>query len=275
MHQNPDRRWIVVTTVAAAALALGGCRSLDDSLYQGYSAAPLQQSSIAPFSAITAALIEPPNGGGMPIVESTCFGPAPPASCLDQRNQAIAALLIGSDELCEQHRRSIYGRDANWNLASGTAANLFAGMAAVVTGERRKTILSALALFSNSERSLVNETVYKQMIVTSVDKKIVEVRSVKAQDMRDRLGQPLTQYPIGLALKDVSDYHLSCSFMNGLRLALDEGTHGSNALRIQRLRQNLASVNVQLDHGAKGTEKALLEQRQQAISDALKSLESQ
>lgn len=274
MLQNPHHRWIVVP-IAAATLALGGCRSLDDSLYQGYSAAPLQQGSLAPFSTLKAALIEAPKDGGPPIVDSACFGPATPANCLDQRNQAIAALLIGSDELCEQHRRSIYGRDTGWNLASGTAANLFAGMAAVVTGERRKTILSALALFSNSERSLVNETVYKQMIVTSVDKKIVEVRAVKAQDMRDRLGQSLTQYPIGLALKDVSDYHHSCSFMSGLRLALDEGTQGSNALRIQRLRQNLASVKVQLDQGAKGTEKTLLEQRQQAISDALKSLESQ
>lgn len=263
---------------AVAVLAtVCGCSSLDRTLYQGYSAAPLEKEAVDKYRELATALNSAPKGGTA-LVPSECFGAPADAdgSCRAARDQAVAALVIGSDQLCLDHRRSIYGRDAAWNVATGTLTNLFAGMAAVVTSESRKSILSALALFSNSERSLVNEAVYKQMIVTSVDKKIVEIRDAKQSAIYAELKKPIAQYPLHTALRDVVDYHVSCSFMTGLQRALDEGTQGTNAQKVLRLRANFAAVASQVPKATPGSqEETLLKERLTAISEALKALENQ
>lgn len=49
------------------------------------------------------------------------------------------------------------------------------------TSTRRRFFL--LALFTSAKRSLINETVYKQVMVSAVDRKISQMREAKAKEL--------------------------------------------------------------------------------------------
>lgn len=225
---------------------LTGCGTLDKAVSHGYGPRDLDGKALEPYQALVATLTTASTAGGTALVPKKCFevpiAAADAPTCKASRNAAVSTLLFASTQVCLDHRRSIYGREAAANITLGTLSNLAAGGAAVATLEARKTLLAALALFFNSERSLVNETVYKQMIVTAVDQKIVESTRSKAEAIDRALGKSIDEYGLSQSLSDVISLHNSCSFMEGLRLALQEGTQAATPRMILTLRQNLASV---------------------------------
>jgi hypothetical protein len=229
-----------------AAAALGGCAAVESQLYSGYAARPLSEDGVLEPYAKLVGVIKKSDTNALGWVEAKCFNSPVNESdkpgCTVARNQTIAVLAIASGDLCVRHRQSIYGREASVNVALGTLTNLFAGGAAVARSEAAKSLYAALALFSNSERSLVNETVYKTMIVTAVDQKIVELMDTRGQALDQSQSKSIDEFGMQQALLQVIALHNSCSFMNGLRLALAEGTRGSNAKKLLALRQNLASI---------------------------------
>lgn len=165
------------------------------------------------------------------------------AECGKRRNTAISALIVNSEKLCVDHRKSIYGNEALVNITAGSFTNLFSGLATAVPEASLKTTFSALSLFSNAERSLVNETVYKTALVTAVDAKIVQHRNELAHGLYEKFNQDITKYSADQAIHDIMVFHYSCSFMDGLRLALEEGTQERPKQKIIRLKENLRQIN--------------------------------
>lgn len=234
-----------------SVVLFAGCASVvQDHLYADYAASSLKEGATTSYVAITTALQKPQGEGKSGLVRAECFASnlsgVDAAKCTAERNQAVAALIIGSEEICLAHRKTIYGNEASWNIGLGTFTNLFAGAASVATHEAAKSILAALALFSNSERSLVNETVYKQMLITAVDRKIVEGRDTRMQTIYTALKQDINTYTMHEALRDVIVFHTTCSFMTGLQKALEEGSQASSAQRILRLKASLLSATNEL-----------------------------
>lgn len=257
---------------AAISLVISGCADISS----GYSIKPLSEGMDGSYGKLVAELQKQREGG--PLLDKRCFKAVikesddpKPSDGQTQRNQATSALIIGSSEMCLAHRRSIYGREAGWNIALGTMTNVFAGAASVVHKESYRPVLAALALLSNSERSLVNETVYKQMLVTAVDKKIVEMRDTRMTQIYSMLSLPLDKYTVQEALRDVVALHSSCSFIDGLQKALDEGAQGTSAQKITRLKMNLASVESQYERSTdkNGVAAQALKDRIQKISAEL------
>lgn len=239
----------------AMALSISGC-SLVDKATEGYAIDPLKPAGSG-FSDSAMALCD---ATATTSVGNEVEGVNYSAALCDtdqKRNAAISRLMIASEEQCLVHRRHIYGNEAVANGTLGTFTNIFAGAAAVVTPETTKSILAALALFTNSERSLMNETVYKQMLVTAVDKKIVEQRQAKAEKILGKMNDPVDKYTFEQATFDVMDFHSSCSFMEGLRLALEEGTNGAEYKRIaeqRSLRVDIEQVNQDIKSNSSDTE---------------------
>jgi len=227
-------------------LLLSGCQTYDRHAHAGYSAQPLDAAAIDASKDIFLAIRDLKLDDAHALVPGDCFDPtrATDALCLSARAQTVAVLSMATETLCLEHRRSIYGREATANIALGTLTNLFAGSAAIATAGNAQAVLGALALFSNSERSLMNETVYKTMIVTAVDDKIVEIMKTQAAQIRSNLDLPIGKYGMAQAVMDVVHLHASCSFMEGLRLALSEGTRGSTASKVLTLRQTLEAVRI-------------------------------
>lgn len=275
--------------LAAGAAALGftaGCAQLNadmkQSLYGDYAISPLKVERNGTYAQLVSALTTAPAENVPPLVSASCFGSGVPAdaSCQASRNAAIAALMVTSEDLCVAHRKTIYGNDAAANIFFGTLTSLFAGAATVIHPATTKSILAALATLTNSERSLVNETVYKTMIVSAVDRKIVESRLTAATAIKARFTESVTSYPLAMAVTDVVEFHYSCSFMNGLERALTEGTQNTTPQKMLQLRETIRGINLQIAAlgaaGVKGnaTYDALVA-RLMAASDALSKLETQ
>ena len=268
--------------VAAIVVVLAGCTAIEEKIYSGYAAPPLDKESLAPY----AELIDALQNGKPALVPAACFsvpvGSADKQTCKTARNQAVATLAIASSSLCVKHRQTIYGRDAGVNITLGSLTNLFAGAAAVASSESAKTLYAALALFANSERSLVNETIYKQMIVTSVDQKIAETMDTKGAALRQSMAKDIDEFGMHEALQDVVALHTSCSFMTGLRLALAEGTRGSNARKIMTLRQTLSQLGGDVAFAClkksasdpDGFQCTQAKQRYESVTATLKTLET-
>lgn len=222
--------WVVVFCLLQACMP----RFVQNHLYRDYAVTPLKYDLKQPYGQLVRELREKPD----PIIPEHCFGAdAVPASgvaltpdaerlidCQQRRNMVIGDLVALSDDLCEQHIKTIFGNEAAVNITTGTLTNLFSGAATVIGGSVAKSALSAAAFFSNSERSLLNETVYKSVLVSAVVRKIETMRRTDRGKIRETLKKRHSDYPIHIALLDVVEYHRSCSFMFGLQRALEEGT---------------------------------------------------
>jgi hypothetical protein len=256
--------WRIAALVAVLSV-LAGCSHIKSFLYQDYGVGAITSDQAKKQSDLMTTL-----------VSQDCFATAitdANGKCQAERNLAMAAIVVASEQLCTEHRKTIYGNDAGYNIVLGTLTNFFAGAAAIVDSERRKAILAALALFMNSERSLINESVYKSTINVAVDKKIVEIRIAKLQALKANFSKPITSYPVGVAEMDVMDLHYSCSFMHGLNKALEEGS--GTLQKIARLRGNLSAAEAELRKPLSGAAKTAAEDRYKAISTELQSLEMQ
>lgn len=226
-----------------------GCTSLERQIYSGYAAPPLDSGSLDRAVALAKAL-QAVDASGSPLVPSKCFGVAisggDVSTCSAARNQAAAVMIIASTDLCTLHRQTIYGRDAASNISFGTLTNLFSGAAAVASTESAKTLYAALALFSNSERSLINETVYKQTVVTAVNRKIGQAMLVKSQQLDQSLALDINQFSMYKTVQAVLEVHKTCSFMTGLELVLEEGTQNSATQRRMELEKDLAAADLRV-----------------------------
>ncbi|MGK3194164.1 hypothetical protein [Enterobacter soli] len=285
----------LIGLVFVSGLLLAGCVQ-NNPLYKGFSSPDVDSTITTTSDTLMQILLNPPavpEGTTTPadinhrdaIITKECANAGTAVNnekgCQAQRNDAIYTLMTGSEQVCLSHRRSIYGNDAMFNISAGTLTSLFAGVATVVTPTVSKSIFSALAMFSNSERSLVNEVVYKQMIVTAVDTKIQQTRDTKAVAIVQHLKtDSMKDYPLSRALKDFMAYHNSCSFMEGLRLALANGTQNPTENKINTLNNRMLLNNAQMNIYCSGkkTDQAMcdsLVERNKAITDELKTLEVQ
>ena len=268
-----------VISIAVAASLMTGCSWFSDfKQYEGYSVGPVNSEILKDYTSIKTMLVD------SRLIPVECFSNPIPANlestCTVARNDGISAMVLASENLCVAHRKTIYGNDAAFNITAGSFTNFFAGASTVATAQVGKSMLSALALLSNAERSLVNESIYKQMLVTSVDKKIVELRTGKAEQLYTNLeGKNISDYSLNRALLDFYHFHESCSFMDGLRIALAEGTNESNAHKLLRLKDNLKLLelesNTPCDADAKGIVCIEAKERYKALSGNIKTLEAQ
>lgn len=167
--------------------------------------------------------------------------------CRTQRNYIVTLLVNKSNDTCQAHKATIFGNEASWNVALGSLTNVFTGTAAVVGGPVGKSIFSALGLFTNAERSLINEEVYQNLLVPAIGDKIDEIRSAKLSSINTNVKADIDTYTMSQAISDVIEYHNDCSFMLGLQLALKEGTAGGLSTQYNTLVRVEQSLTSQID----------------------------
>ncbi len=225
-----------------------GCTSLG--LYSGYSVGELEYESestganlLKSIKTIETSNIPPGK------IQTACLATSPVTSlkCAQQRNTAVVALLIQSDEMCQDHIKSIYGNEAAMNIGAGSITNLASGLATVLAAPTTKTALAAVAFFSSAEQSLINETVYKDLLTPAVVKKIREGREAKAAIFVTHFKDEIEKYPVQQALWDVIKYHQTCAFMYGLRKALEEGEKPAIGNQIAKVENRIKRMTIEYD----------------------------
>ena len=237
-------------------MAASGCSmlGLQESLYSDYGVRELNVNGDSASVKLKAAITKSDaNKAG--LVDADCFtvpidmaaDANRPMKCQQQRNAAIVTLLTASDDMCQAHFKTIYGNDASFNIVTGSITNLASGIATAAGGLTAKSALAAVAFFANAERSLVNETIYKNLLVTAVTMKIREVRDAKAMAIiPGKLKEPINDYPMLMAIHEIISYHYTCSFMFGLEKALKEGIQSTADSRRVKLEQERQFVEFQL-----------------------------
>lgn len=217
------------SAVAGLGVLLVGCASTKDWAMQDYAATPLSEAAKSGPTALTSIKASLISNSAVP---QACFENGDESTCRGPRNAATAGLMAASDEICVTHVRTIYGNEAAYNLTLGTMTNLFAGAAAIAEQASKKSLFSGLALFSSAERSLINETVYKTMLVTAVSRKIREGRLEHRNAILTKLrNETVASYSLTEGVLDVLAYHHTCSFMYGLEKALEEGNQNGTERR--------------------------------------------
>lgn len=242
---NITKRLVAICVVTQ----LSGCAIF----YKDYGVGPLTVDQDSTSLKLIKAIQKTSDTDTAHLVSQVCFNvPVPSANaaeCQQQRNAAIATLLNASDDLCQAHLKTIFGNDASFNIVTGSITSLAAGWATITNGASAKSAMSAVAAFSNAERSLVNETVYKNMVVTAVTKKIREARDTKAAAIiPGNFAKTINAYPMLMGIYDVIGYHYTCSFMFGLEKALEEGTQSTIDSKKAKLEQDKQMLELYLDN---------------------------
>ncbi len=220
----PHRSW-KACVVVAVVLWVAGCSR--QRMYADYAAASLDYGDLdqGAYSKLTRGLSGKKDALGLPVVPRACLkGTGTNNVCKAARNRIIVDWVSVSDALCAEHLKTIFGNEAAFNITTGTLTNVLSGAATVVGGAAAKSALSAGAFLANSERSLVNETVYKSVLAPAVAKKIRMLREENRKQIVSQFKKSASEYSVHEALLDVVAYHQSCSFMHGLQRALEEGT---------------------------------------------------
>lgn len=225
---------------------LSGCSSILQNLSQGYAAAPLELGLRDGKERESTKLL---NSIRTNLKADVCFSdqydPAKAQDCQGIRNIAVATLMIESNYLCVEHLKSIYGNEAVANITAGSVATFSSAMAAVTGGVQAAANLSALSTFSNAERALFNETIYKSLLTTAIGTKIRQMREEKGKALVNSASENYGKYRIEQALVDVLGFHESCSFFRGLEVALAEGTQVTPETKRTQLEAKIqAQVNL-------------------------------
>lgn len=162
--------------------------------------------------------------------------------CKAQRNSMAWSLMIASDQACQYYVQGMYSNEATANVTAGTSAALFSGAAAVTTPLSASQILAALGGFSSAERSLFNEVVYKDKLITAISQKIGEGRKSAKGVFTDSQTKSVDEYPLNAAMFDVLQYHHTCSFFYGLEKVLEEGAQTSADLQKTKLERERSEL---------------------------------
>ncbi|MDQ6987928.1 MAG: hypothetical protein Q9M25_09010 [Mariprofundaceae bacterium] len=150
-----------ILSILAVLILFTGCQNLNW-MYGGYAVDKLEYKTDSSGAKLLKSIKTNKTGDEVPLgkIQTACLtapatAPVTPAAtaCMPQRNTTILALLIQSDEMCQEHIKSIYGNEAAMNIGAGTVTNLASGLATVLAAPATKSALSAVAFFSSAEQA--------------------------------------------------------------------------------------------------------------------------
>jgi hypothetical protein len=132
----------------------------------------------------------------------------------EKRRALISDMVALSDKKCTWHKATVMANSNVWNIATGTATILFAGAASVVEHAQTAAELAAGAAGTSGIRSLANQEIYADALVTTILRAIDVRREKKLAPISEGLAS--ADYRVADAVRDVQAYHDACSLMGGL-----------------------------------------------------------
>jgi len=140
------------------------------------------------------------------------------------RNLLQQHIVRISDEICRVHEARIYASAASFNFGFASTATLLSGAAAVVGGETAKSALAAAAAALLGTQGHLNSEFYQNMFAHAIVQKTREIRESKRTEMGQSQELGIDKYGADDAVRDAVNYHLSCSFYEGVVALADSRT---------------------------------------------------
>ena len=170
-----------------------------------------------------------------------------------KRKELISDMVALSDKKCTWHKATVMANSNIWNITAGSLTILLAGAGSVVEHAKTAADLSAGAAATSGIRSLANQEIYADALVTTILRAIDVARAEKLAPIEAGLAD--ATYTIADAVRDVQVYHDACSLMSGLVVvteALDnrKPSRGEMERDIEGLEATLRDPNLEELHDA-------------------------
>lgn len=133
-----------------------------------------------------------------------------------EKEPLIAEMIALSDRKCTWHKATIMANANVWNIGAGSATTLFAGAASVVTNAQTASVLAAAASATSGIRALANQEIYGDALTATILSAIDLKREKQRIGIIQKLEQTIPDYSIASAIRDIQEYHSSCSLMQGV-----------------------------------------------------------
>jgi hypothetical protein len=132
----------------------------------------------------------------------------------------LANILIGrANAICSVELGRLTANEGTTNTALSMIDTLFSTAATIVSGEQAKSILAGTAGAANAGRATVNANVYRNKLSDAISGAIKNERTKQLQAINDKIAtKSVSEYGVDQMIREVDEYHQTCSFFNGLDL---------------------------------------------------------
>ncbi len=194
------------------------------------------------------------------------------------RNRLVSLLMARSDTICTEEMGELSANEATTTFGLDVISTAATTAANIVTGDQARQILTGAGTLAGASRSHVSADIYRQTVSHAISRAIFLERQRLRSAIEGRFTQTHSEYVIDQAIRDVVEYHNTCSFYRGLELVLAsvEGTPterdaAERRAKIAELEQRAAWYRAQMV-GLSGTEKETYSNRLKAILDRIDAL---
>lgn len=142
-----------------------------------------------------------------------------PKSAVIRRNLVQDRLRIAADDRCEEYKAIMLSKQARANFWLGTTSLLFGAAGAATSSVDIARAFSGTSALFTGVRSEYNQSYYLDKTINVLSKAIAQRQAEEWKVIDLRRKEPLTEYSILQALRDVSKYHAACSLTGALELA--------------------------------------------------------
>lgn len=132
------------------------------------------------------------------------------------RNDVITSWMSASTANCAVYVQSLRGGQVGSRLVTDFLAGGFAAASSLATPEGSARILAALSAFSTAEGASIDRNVFAQQGAELVADAILQLRAESRARLEAKLTTNYIDYPMGLALVDLHEFHNDCSMLRGL-----------------------------------------------------------
>lgn len=161
------------------------------------------------------------------------------------RNRLTSILMKQSDDICTVELSELTADEAIANTALSSATTALAAASTIVTRGLAKTILSGAAATTSGVQGHVNVHIYRNQISQAVGQAISAERNKLKEEILKHYGDNLSKWTVDDAIRDVNEYHRTCSFYKGLELLL--AAPGKEKAQEDYLKKRDADVQQLLD----------------------------
>jgi len=162
------------------------------------------------------------------------------------RNRLAAILVKQADDICTVEKGRLVRSETGVNFLLSFLTTSLSSAAAIVTGERAKSILAGLATGSSATQTNFNSTFYKNQLTQAISKSMDTERARLLALLNGKQGEKAQTFTVDDMIREVNRYHQACSFEHGLQLLLDKAVDASGAEAALQTRTNRAAI-VELD----------------------------
>ena len=212
--------------IALAALLLVGCKTVEGGPDRLYSIAEEVAAARATVEALTAQYYA---GGANE----------------NMRNEIISRRMYIIDVEYSQYEQALTRERQEVGFITATTAQGLNVAGALFTPAQTVRILSGLAGGVGAVRGYYDSEIVIAKTIQIAQGQMKMLRAQASDKIRGAMGQPLSQYPLSLAMADLEDYYRAGTLAEGLVKAL--GDSGSGATAAGAAKQNLIRVTFASD----------------------------